>query len=352
MARIVVGLSGGVDSAVAAGLLKAAGHEVIGVTLRTWQAGTSRCCRIDDARRTTEAIGIPYHVLNCAADFQKLVEGPFLTDRLRGVTPNPCVECNRTVKWKWLIYAADLFQADAVATGHYASVVRTEGGRYTVQAGADRKKDQSYMLCRLTQSQLQRTILPLGSLAKSEVRAIAAHMALPSAETPDSQELCFVSEGHYADYLAAHAALPEHGDFVDENGVVLGSHLGIHRYTIGQRRGLGIASGEKLYVNRICPKTNAIVLGDASSLLRWEICCSSVDWMGIAPPEIGSVLHAKVQIRSHHTPTPGAIHCETPDTVRIRFDEPVRAPAPGQYAVFYNNQQRILGSGVIAETNP
>lgn len=347
MARIVVGLSGGVDSAVAAGLLQAEGHEVIGVTLRTWASGSSRCCKIDDARETARTLGIAYHAINCVSDFQKDVEAPFLSERLRGVTPNPCVACNRAVKWKWLLYAAELFRSDAVATGHYATVVRTEDGRYTVQAGADAKKDQSYMLCRLTQEQLQRTILPLGSRTKSEVRAIASRMALPSAETPDSQELCFISEGHYADYLAAHAALPERGDFVDENGTVLGAHGGIHRYTIGQRRGLGIASSDRLYVNQIDPVTNTIVLGDAASLLRREIHCSAVEWMGIAPPENESVLRARVQIRAHHTPAAGEIFCETPETVRIRFDEPVRAPAPGQFAVFYDEEQRILGSGVI-----
>ena len=347
MARIVVGLSGGMDSAVAAGLLQAEGHEVIGVTLRTWASGSSRCCKIDDARETARTLGIAYHAINCVSDFQKDVEAPFLSERLRGVTPNPCVACNRAVKWKWLLYAAELFRSDAVATGHYATVVRTEDGRYTVQAGADAKKDQSYMLCRLTQEQLQRTILPLGSRTKSEVRAIASRMALPSAETPDSQELCFISEGHYADYLAAHAALPERGDFVDENGTVLGAHGGIHRYTIGQRRGLGIASAGKLYVNYIDAQANKVVLGDAASLLRREIHCSAVEWMGIAPPENESALRARVQIRAHHTPAAGEIFCETPETVRIRFDEPVRAPAPGQFAVFYDEEQRILGSGVI-----
>ena len=347
MARIVVGLSGGVDSAAAAGLLQAEGHEVIGVTLRTWASGSSRCCKIDDARETARTLGIAYHAINCVSDFQKDVEAPFLSERLRGMTPNPCVACNRAVKWKWLLYAAELFRSDAVATGHYATVVRTEDGRYTVQAGADAKKDQSYMLCRLAQEQLQRTILPLGSRTKSEVRAIASRMALPSAETPDSQELCFISEGHYADYLAAHAALPERGDFVDENGAVLGTHGGIHRYTIGQRRGLGIASSGKLYVNRIDPVTNTIALGDSASLLRREIYCSAAEWMGMAPPEAGSVLRARVQVRAHHTPAAGEIFCETPEIVRIRFDEPVRAPAPGQYAVFYDEEQRILGSGVI-----
>ena len=348
MARIVVGLSGGVDSAVAAHLLQAAGHEVIGVTLRTWQSGSSRCCRIDDARETAAALGIAYHTINCASDFERSVEAPFLSDRLRGVTPNSCVGCNREVKWKWLLYAAALFQADAVATGHYASVVCAEGGRFTVQAGLDAGKDQSYMLCRLTQEQLQRTMLPLGARTKPEVRSLASRLALPAAAAPDSQELCFVSEGHYTDYLAGHAAaLPEQGAFVDESGSVLGTHLGVHRYTIGQRRGLGIASPERLYVNQIDAERNTITLTDAASLLRREITCGAAEWMGIPVPEAGSSLRAGVKIRSHHAAAAAEICCTGQNTVRIRFDEPVRAPAPGQFAVFYDEEQRILGSGVI-----
>lgn len=348
MARIVAGLSGGVDSAVAAALLLQAGHEVIGVTLRTWESGSSRCCRIDDARETARSLGIRYHSINCASDFAAAVEAPYLEGRLRGVTPNPCVGCNRAVKWKWLLYAAELFQADAVATGHYAAVVQTEGGRYTLQAGADARKDQSYMLCRLTQAQLRRTVLPLGTFSKPEVRAIAARLGLPAAETPDSQELCFVSEEDDGDYIEAHAAsLPGSGDFIDERGTVLGEHRGVYRYTIGQRRGIGIASADRLYVNRICAETNTVTLGGAASLLRKELHCGAVEWMGIPAPEDGALLRARVMIRSHHAGAEGEILCTAPGQTRIRFDEPVRAPAPGQFAVFYDENSRILGSSVI-----
>ncbi len=353
MARIIVGLSGGVDSAVAAGILKAAGHEVIGVTLRTWQAGTSRCCRIDDAQATTAALGIPYHVMNCPADFRENVEAPFLEDRLRGLTPNPCVVCNFAVKWKWLLRAAAHFQADAVATGHYAEVVPAETGGCTVRAGKDPKKDQSYMLCRLTQAQLRRTILPLGRLTKAEVRALAARMGLPVAETPDSQELCFVNEDDPGDYIEEHAAHPPGpGRFVDSAGKPLGLHRGIYRYTIGQRRGLGIPSAERLYVCRIRPETNEIALGDGASLLRSALLCSDAQWMGMDPPEAGVPLRAFVKIRSHHAAAQASVFPLENETVRIRFDDPVRAPAPGQFAVLYDNAQRILGSGVIAEALP
>lgn len=353
MARIVVGLSGGVDSAVAAGLLKAAGHEVIGVTLRTWQAGTSRCCRIDDAQRSTEALGIPYHVMSCFSDFQEYVESPFLTDRLRGLTPNPCVVCNFAVKWKWLLRAAAHFQADAVATGHYAEVTAAEAGRYTVKAGVDLKKDQSYMLCRLTQEQLRRTILPLGRLTKPEVRELASRMGLPVAEAPDSQELCFVNEADPGDYIEDHAENPPlPGSFVDQEGRPLGTHRGIYRYTIGQRRGLGIPSTDRLYVSRIRPEANEIILGGNASLLRSEILCRDVQWMGMDLPETGASLGAMVKIRSHHEAAKATVFCTGSETARIRFDEPVRAPAPGQFAVFYDDAQRILGSGVITEAFP
>ena len=353
MARIIAGLSGGVDSAVAAGLLKAAGHEVIGVTLRTWQAGTSRCCRIDDAQKTTAALGIPYHVMNCSSDFQEFVEAPFLTDRLRGLTPNPCVVCNFAVKWKWLLRAAAHFQADAVATGHYAEVTVTESGHHTVKAGKDPKKDQSYMLCRLTQEQLRRTILPLGRLTKSEVRALAARLELPVAETPDSQELCFVNEEDPGDYIEDHTEHPPGpGSFVDQEGKPLGTHRGIYRYTIGQRRGLGIPAGERLYVSSISPECNEITLGDAASLLRYALVCRDVQWMGIAPPEPGTPLPALVKIRSHHEAVRALVFRSEQDLVRIRFGTPVRAPAPGQFAVFYDDAGRILGSGVITGSFP
>lgn len=353
MARIVAGLSGGVDSAVAAGLLKAAGHEVIGLTLRTWQAGTSRCCRIDDARETAEALGIPYHVMNCAADFHESVAAQFLQDRLRGVTPNPCVVCNQKVKWKWLLQAAAHFQADAVATGHYAEVTAAEAGGFTVKAGKDPKKDQSYMLCRLTQEQLRQTILPLGRLTKPEVRALAQRMGLPVAGTPDSQELCFVSEEDAGDYIEDHAEnLPGPGAFVDQSGNPMGVHRGIYRYTIGQRRGLGVASSGRLYVSQIHPDTNEITLGDAASLLRSEILCSLPQWMGVAPLKPGASLRAMVKIRSHHKAVGATVFCVEPESLRIRFDDPVRAPAPGQYAVFYDDADRILGSGVISESFP
>ena len=247
MAKVIVGMSGGVDSAVTALLLKEAGYEVEGVTLRTWdteETEVSRCCEIDGARETAEKLGIPFHVLNVSSAFKKNVTEPFIREYLRGRTPNPCVFCNRAVKWEWLIYMANVLQADYVATGHYAEIRKLPNGRYTVRKAAYAPKDQTYMLYRLSQEQLSRTIMPLGTYDKNDVRKIAADAGLPSASSPDSQEICFVTEGHYADYIREHAKdpVPGAGNYVDETGRILGQHKGIIHYTVGQRRGLEIPS--------------------------------------------------------------------------------------------------------------
>ena len=244
--RVIVGMSGGVDSAVAALLLKEAGYEVIGVTLRTWESddgSESRCCEIDDARDTARQLGIAYHVFNCLSDFRRHVVSPFVDAYLHGLTPNPCVNCNRFVKWERMMFYANILGADSIATGHYASVVRLGNGRYTLQKADYAQKDQTYMLWRLTQEQLSRTLMPLGRLTKQEVRSIAEQAGLPVADKPDSQEICFVPDGSYADFIAAQAEhyKPDEGNFVDEQGKFLGRHKGVIHYTVGQRKGLGIA---------------------------------------------------------------------------------------------------------------
>lgn len=348
MAKVIVGMSGGVDSAVAAYLLKSAGMEVVGVTLRTWLGGESRCCRVDQAAQTAQLLGIPYHVLTCVREFETHVTEPFCAAYLAGRTPNPCIACNRHVKWEKLLACADLMGADYAATGHFAVIDRPAGGRLAVRQAQDARKDQSYMLCRLTQAQLQRTILPLGELTKAEVRAIAARLALPSAQTPDSQELCFVTEGDYASYLLDRtgADCPT-GRFVDGEGRTLGQHRGILHYTVGQRRGLGIAWSEPLYVNQIRAETNEVVLGNAASLLRGAIRCEDLHWMGMVPPEDGAVFRAAVKIRCHHAGAAAAVTVQD-GAAQVEFDAPVRAPAPGQEAVFYGKRGEILGCGRIA----
>ena len=351
MAKVIVGMSGGVDSSAAALLLKEAGYDVVGVTLRTWSSQAySRCCEIDDARAVARKLGIPFHALNCVSPFQRQVLEPFADCYFHGLTPNPCVACNRFVKWDRMLHTAALLGADYVATGHYASLVRLDNGRYSVRQAADERKDQTYMLCRLTQEQLARTLLPLGGYTKEEIRALANHAGLPAAQKPDSQEICFVTEGDYGDYLerAFLQEVPGEGNFVDRDGTVLGRHRGIHHYTVGQRRGLGLSLGRPVYVNRIRARENEVVVGDAALLYRREILCRRLHFMGLPDLPPGDPVRARVKIRYHHEGEEGILTREGPDLIRVSFVRPVRAPAPGQAAVFYDEDRSVLGCGEIA----
>ena len=352
MAKVIVGMSGGVDSAVCAYLLKEAGHEVTGVTLRTWASADgqeSRCCEIDDAARAARKLGIRFVPLNCLQSFDEKVVRPFIGDYLQGMTPNPCIMCNRDVKWDKLLYLAKVLGADYVATGHYASVVRLPNGRYTVRRAAHAAKDQTYMLWALTQEQLASTLMPLGSLSKDEVRSIARKAGLPSADKPDSQEICFVTDGSYADFIEENAetALPGKGSFVDEEGTVLGGHRGIIRYTVGQGRGLGLSLGYPAYVKEIRAGSNEIVVGPESSLLRSRVLCRDVRFMGIPGLGAGESLACTVKIRYHHAGQSARLEMLGSGRLEIVFDRPVRAPAPGQSAVFYDDAGCVIGGGVI-----
>jgi len=388
MSKVVVGLSGGVDSAVTAYLLKEQGYEVMGVTLRTWTSsyGTaqidSRCCEIDAARENAEILGIPYAVVDCSRTFRKCVTEPFVREYLRGRTPNPCVDCNRVMKWEGLLKAAEMYGAEYVATGHYAFTEQLPNGRYSVRQAASAQKDQTYMLYELTQEQLARTIMPLGPYTKDEVRAIAKGAGIPSANKADSQEICFVTEGSYAEYIAEESAkaglpLPGPGDFVDEEGRVLGGHKGIIHYTVGQRKGLGIALGHPAYVKEIDTVNNRVVLAPEESLYSAEIFCDELHWMSIPGLEAGQTLPASVRIRYHHkgerallemtapempagnpgnehnpgnpgNPDAGAAdNAAAPGVLRIRFEKPVRAATPGQSAVFYDEKGYLIGGGKI-----
>ena len=356
MSRIIAGMSGGVDSAVAAYLLKQAGHEVIGVTLRTWESSDgmqSRCCEIDDAREAARIIGIPYYAFNCLRDFREHVTAPFIEAYIRGMTPNPCIPCNRYVKWERMLYYAQVLHADHVATGHYASVVRLDNGRYTLKKALYSEKDQSYMLYRLTQRQLAATLMPLGKYTKPEVRAIAGQAGLPVAEKRDSQEICFVPGGSYAAYIEKNASVPPPGEgfFVDEAGKRLGTHRGIFHYTVGQRKGLGIAFGRPVYVKAIRPETNEVVLGDGEALYRGSISCGDVHFMSIPDLPIGGTLPCAVKVRYRHPPQAAVIGAVGPGQVRVWFRDPVRAPAPGQAAVFYDENDCVIGGGTILPDN-
>ncbi len=352
MARVVVGMSGGVDSAVAAYLLKIAGHEVIGLTLRNWVAADgseSRCCEIDEARQVSDVLGIPYYVQNCFSEFDEHVITPFIDDYLNGRTPNPCVICNRAVKWKGMLAFARQQQADYVATGHYASVVQLKNGRYTVQANPLNKKDQTYMLYRLTQEQLAVTLMPLGKLNKDEVRDIADKAGLPVAKKADSLELCFVPDDDYARYIEENAKtpVPGEGNYVNKDGQILGTHKGITHYTIGQRKGLGIALGERTFVTELRPDTNEVVLGKETDLLRDTVLCHDVNFQSIPPMNPGENIRCRAKIRYHHQATDAEIMMTDQGDLQIHFDEPVKAATPGQSAVFYDDNNYVIGGGII-----
>ncbi len=351
MSRYIVGMSGGVDSAVTCYLLKAAGHEVIGVTLKTWTPDNgeeSRCCQISDAEAVAQVLDIPYYTMHYESEFTEKVTDPFIQDYLHGRTPNPCVFCNRYVKWEGLLKAASFYHADGVATGHYASIRKLPNGRYTVAHARSAKKDQTYMLYQLSQEQLAATLMPLGGLEKDEVREIARVAGLPIADKPDSQDICFVPSGTYSDFIEenAHDPIPGAGNFVTKDGQVLGTHKGITHYTIGQRQGLGLAMGHYVYVTEIRPDTNEVVIGESEDLFTRTVICGDVNFMAIEDLPIGESLAVTAKIRYRHDAAPAVLSRLDETRVQLEFEEPVRAVTPGQAAVFFQ-EDYILGGGII-----
>ena len=352
--KVIVGMSGGVDSAVSAYLLQLAGYDVIGVTLLGWEAddGTeSRCCEIDEARRAAWKLNIPHYVFNCVSDFRDKVIKPFTDDYLKGLTPNPCIECNRYVKWERMLYAAKLLNACFIATGHYASVVKLSNGRYTVKKALHVEKDQSYMLYKLTQEQLALTIMPLGTLGKEEVRQLARNAGLSAADKRDSQEICFVLSGKYADYIKQNAGadIPGQGNFVDEKGNVLGLHEGIFCYTVGQRKGLGLSLGYPAYVKQICSRSNEIVIGREESLYNKRIICRDTNFLSIPALDNEDTLQCVAKIRYHDSGQNANIKMKGDNAIEVAFDKPVRAATPGQSAVFYDDDGCVICGGIISE---
>jgi tRNA-specific 2-thiouridylase len=347
--RVVVGLSGGVDSSVAAALLLEQGLEVVGVTLHL--AGeASRCCSLEeaeDARRVAERLGIRCYVANERERFQREIMEPFADAYLAGRTPLPCVACNRRFKFGRLLARARALGASRVATGHYARSDLDGAGRRRLRRGRDRAKDQSYFLFALGQVELTAALFPLGELTKAEVRAHARALGLPTADKPESQELCFVPDGDpgAAVERLRPERLPGEGEIVDGAGRVLGRHRGVHRFTVGQRRGLGIAADRPLYVTGLDAGRNRVVVGDAEALAAADARLEAVSWVAGAPPP--GPLRARVQVRYRDPGEEAGVEPDGAGGARLHFARPVRALTPGQAAVFYRDDE-VLGGGFIA----
>ena len=355
---VVVGMSGGVDSSVAAYLLKEQGYYVIGVTMQIWQdeeqaiqEENGGCCglsAVDDARRVAERLEIPYYVMNFKDIFREKVMDDFVEEYYAGHTPNPCIRCNRYVKWEALLKRAMDIGADYIATGHYAKVIQCENGRYALQK-APSYKDQTYALYNLTQAQLSHTLMPVGAYTKDQIRAIAEKIGLPVANKPDSQDICFVPDGNYKKFLEEYTGktMPV-GNFVDKDGNILGQHKGITCYTIGQRKGLNLAMGYPVFVTDIRPETNEVVIGTNEDVFGSMLVADDVNWMAIERPT--EPLHLTAKVRYAHQGAPCVVTPEVradgTEIVKVNFDEPVRAITPGQAVVFYDGDI-VVGGGRI-----
>ena len=353
--RVVVAMSGGVDSSTAAALLKEQGYDVIGISMQLWDYTEGEkdrpgsCCSLDDlydARRVCDKLNVPFYVVNFEETFSKAVVDYFVEGYLKGETPNPCLKCNQVLKFEVLLRKALELEADFLATGHYARVVYDEGkGRYLLLRGKDLSKDQSYFLFTMTQKQLSKIIFPLGDLTKADVRKLANKFGLNVAEKKDSQEICFAPED-YPSFIAKYAvhSADTKGEIVDLNGNILGMHQGLYRYTIGQRRGIGVTRGEPLYVLKIDMQKNQLVVGPEQGLFSNSLIAKETNWIGITCPS--AELEALVRIRYRHKGVEAHVAPLDGNRVEVRFKKPEKSVTPGQAVVFYKGDE-VLGGGWI-----
>ena len=351
--KALIAMSGGVDSSLAAKLMVDGGFECIGCTMKLYRnedAGIERsrtCCSLDDvedAKSVAYKLGMPFYVFNFTQDFKDIVIRKFIESYERGITPNPCIDCNRYMKFEKLYERAKTLGCDYIVTGHYARIEEKDG-KYVLKKALDHTKDQSYVLYSLTQEQLAHTQFPLGTIRKTEVRAIAERSGFVNADKPDSQDICFVPNGDYARVIRIHTGKEyDGGVFVDTQGNVLGRHKGIINYTLGQRKGLGISSTEPLYVCKICPKSGKIVLGKSEELFGKDAYAVDFNWISGSAPK--SAFRCKAKIRYRQSEQWATVTPTGEDTVHIAFDEPQRAITPGQAAVLYDGDI-VLGGGTI-----
>lgn len=352
---VVVGMSGGVDSSVAAYLLKEQGYQVIGVTMQIWQKEDAQtvsenggCCglsAVEDARRVAQMLDIPYYVMNFREEFREKVIGYFMQEYLSGRTPNPCIACNRYVKWESLLRRSMQIGADYIATGHYARVERLPSGRYAIRNSVTAAKDQTYALYSLTQEQLARTLMPVGDYEKGQIRAIAEGLGLSTAHKPDSMEICFVPDQDYARFIDENSGRPvPEGNFVTADGTVVGRHKGITHYTVGQRKGLNLSMGKPVFVLELRPETNEVVIGDGSEVYTDHLVCSHLNFMSM--PDFAEDVPILAKIRYSHRGARAHVRRIGEDLAEVQFEEPVRAVTPGQAVVFYDGEY-VAGGGTI-----